>query len=202
MLADKGYTEAYIDALKLEIDNARGEKAKAEGQGYLACAYLFMGQLSKSAETFETINSEKIGNMQGEILFANMELCYFLMGKNQKADEIYKTYNEQILAGKGVTMKRSLAIHEYVQERYENAVTVLVKISSESDPRDTLFIDICLIKTFIKLDMFDRAYQFSSTLDRYNNKGELTEEVQKIRKKIFDNLSTQKKQNNIKKRKK
>jgi regulator of sirC expression with transglutaminase-like and TPR domain len=70
------------------------------------------------------------------------------------------------------------------------------------DPRNNLYLDICLIKSMLRLDMYERAAEFSGNLDSYKDKGELGEEVLKLKKKIFSGLSAEQKVRIIKQNRK
>ena len=199
ILAEQGYSDEYVEELKKGIAAAKGTKA-AEGICNLTNAYIFRGELSEAVKAFENIEMKRLKLYIAGILAGNMMLCLFILNKFKEADELFEKYNDMILRDNSVVMKRSLAIHEHIRKRYENSVTILIKIIDEADPRDTMFVDICLIKSFLRLDMYERAFEFSKGLDRYNNKNELTDEVAKIRKKIFDNLSAENKVKMIKKR--
>ncbi|MBR4223784.1 MAG: hypothetical protein IKR73_03135, partial [Oscillospiraceae bacterium] len=82
-----------------------------------------------------------------------------------------------------VYMRRSVGIMEHISERYENAVTVFVKLIPEPDPRDTLMADICLARSMLRLDMYARVRELSNGFGRYKGKAELSRLTEKIAKK-------------------
>ncbi|MGN1090443.1 MAG: hypothetical protein ACI4Q6_08585, partial [Huintestinicola sp.] len=108
-----------------------------------------------------------------------------LMGKNERAAKLYEEHNRIALAENTLVMRRSIGINEFVNKRFENAVTVFLKLLSEPDPRVTLMADICLVKAMLALDMNDRAREIADMgFGRYTAMGDITAEVNKLRLKI------------------
>ena len=60
-------------------------------------------------------------------------------------------------------------------------------------------IDLCIVKTVLKLDMFSRANELSANFGEYKGRNELEAEAQKLKKKIFDGLSPKEKVKAVKK---
>lgn len=189
VLAEEGYTDKYLDALRQELMSAKKPKAIAEGKSYLANAYLFKGELEKAYQTFAKTELKNLNRVIAPILLNNMIFCLFVQDKFKQANELFMEHNSLILHEHTALMRRSLAIHEHISKRYENAVTILIKMSDVPDPRNNLYIDICLIKSMLRLDMFERAAELSGSLDSYKDKAELWEEVSKLKKKIFSGIS-------------
>jgi len=202
VLADEGYTDKYLSVLKNELAAAKGSKPLAEGKSYLANAYLFRGELAKAYETFQTADLKKLNDIIAAILINNMIFCLFVQDKLKQADELFMEHNSIVLHEHTALMRRSLAIHEHINKRYENAVTILIKMNDVPDPRNNLYLDICLIKSMLRLDMYERAAEFSGNLDSYKDKGELWEEVLKLKKEIFSGLSAEQKVRIIKQNRK
>lgn len=103
-----------------------------------------------------------------------------------------------MLKDKSDGMKRTLALHECMNGRYENAVTVLAKLM-ESECR---FLDLCIVKTVLKLDMYERAMELSADFGKYDGREELEFEAKKLKKKIFDGISPKNKVKMVKKKRK
>jgi tetratricopeptide (TPR) repeat protein len=199
VLADEGYTDKYLSILKNELAAVKSPKPLAEGKSHLANAYLFRGELAKAYETFKETDLKKLNDIIAAILINNMIFCLFVQDKFKQADELFMEYNRIVLHEHTALMRRSLAIHEHINKRYENSVTILIKMNDVPDPRNNLYLDICLIKSMLRLDMYERAAEFSGNLDSYKDKGELWEEVLQLKKKIFSGISSEQKVKMIKK---
>lgn len=130
-----------------------------------------------------------VGNLVSNMVFAD-----FVRDNFKRAEELYKIYNASILGEHSDASKRSLAIHEHIKGRYENSVEILVNMM-DSECR---FLDICMVKSMLRLDMFEQAADFSAYFSRYSSCGELAEEVKKLRKKIIGGLPPKKKAEYIK----
>lgn len=181
-LAEHGYDDEYVQRLTAEIGTAKNSKQKAEGQGLLAQAYLYRGQLSQALEEFEKTPVDSLPKPMDSVLVNNYILCLFLLDKPQRIREIYEIYNKQALCENTLVMRRTIGIKEYIDKRYENAVTVFLKLLSEPDPRVTLMADICLVQTMLKLDMYDRAREIAELgFGRYNAMGDITAYVNKLK---------------------
>ncbi|MGN0600556.1 MAG: hypothetical protein ACI4JK_11760 [Oscillospiraceae bacterium] len=193
VLADHGFTDEYIEALKKDIEPLKKPKDIAKGQSYLINALIITGRLEDGCSLYRKYSEEgvfdKLDRMLYPNLLHNVIFAYFIRNKFKEADTIYKEKNEVVLHDTSDTMKRSLAIHECINGRYENAVTVLAKLL-DSECR---FIDLCIVKTVLKLDMFSRAEELSANFSVYKGKNELEAEAQKLKKKIFEGLSPKEK---------
>lgn len=199
VLADNGFTDEYIEALKKDIEPLKKPKDIAKGQSYLINALIITGRLDEGCSLYKKFSEEKLFDKLDKLLYPNLlhnvMFAYFIRNKYKEADNIYKEKNDVVLHDTSDTMKRSLAIHECMNGRYENAVTVLAKLL-DSDCR---FVDLCIVKTVLKLDMFSRAEELSANFGQYKGKNELEAEAQKLKKKIFDGLSPKEKVKAVKK---
>ncbi len=199
VLADNGFTDVYIEALKKDIEPLKKPKDIAKGQSYLINALIIAGRLEEGCSLYKKYSEENLFDKLDKTLYPNLLhnviFAYFIRNKYKEAETIYKEKNEFVLKDTSDTMKRSLALHECMNERYENAVTVLAKLL-DSDCR---FVDLCIVKTVLKLDMFSRANELSANFDEYKGRNELEAEAQKLKKKIFDGLSPKEKVKAVKK---
>jgi len=200
-LAEHGYNDTYLEMLLSERETAKKKSELAEGQALYAQALMFMGRLKAAANEYENTDIDSLARHLNSVFVNNYILCMFLLNKGSKAHEIYEKYNAVALAENTLVMRRSVGINEYACRRYENAVTVFVKLLSEPDPRTTLMADICLVRAMLALDMTDRAREIAGmSFDRYSGMGDITAEVNKLRLKI--NSSKPKKSGEKKKKKK
>lgn len=199
VLADNGFTDVYIEALKKDIEPLKKPKDIAKGQSYLINALIIAGRLEEGCSLYKKYSEENLFDKLDKTLYPNLLhnviFAYFIRNKYKEAETIYKEKNEFVLKDTSDTMKRSLALHECMNGRYENAVTVLAKLL-DSDCR---FVDLCIVKTVLKLDMFSRANELSANFDEYKGRNELEAEAQKLKKKIFDGLSPKEKVKAVKK---
>lgn len=199
VLADNGFTDVYIEALKKDIEPLKKPKDIAKGQSYLINALIIAGRLEEGCSLYKKYSEENLFDKLDKTLYPNLLhnviFAYFIRNKYKEAETIYKEKNEFVLKDTSDTMKRSLALHECMNERYENAVTVLAKLL-DSDCR---FVDLCIAKTVLKLDMFSRANELSANFGEYKGRNELEAEAQKLKKKIFDGLSPKEKVKAVKK---
>lgn len=200
ILAEEGFSDGYIEALRADTEPLKKKSHIAEGQSLLINALIIRGKLTEAYDVFRRCEEEKTLERLDKSLYPNLlhNLIFslFIRDKFKEADRIYKEYNHIVLADSSNTMKRSLAIHECINGRYENAVTVLAKLLDSG----CRFLDLCIVKTVLKLDMFDRAAELSADFDSYKDRYELAAEAQKLKKKIFDGLSPKKKVKMVKKR--
>ena len=199
VLADNGFTDVYIEALKKDIEPLKKPKDIAKGQSYLINALIIAGRLEEGCSLYKKYSEENLFDKLDKALYPNLLhnviFAYFIRNKYKEAETIYKEKNEFVLKDTSDTMKRSLALHECMNGRYENAVTVLAKLL-DSDCR---FVDLCIVKTVLKLDMFSRANELSANFSEYKGRNELEAEAQKLKKKIFDGLSPKEKVRAVKK---
>lgn len=199
VLADNGFTDVYIEALRKDIEPLKKPKDIAKGQSYLINALIIAGRLEEGCSLYKKYSEENLFDKLDKALYPNLLhnviFAYFIRNKYKEAETIYKEKNEFVLKDTSDTMKRSLALHECMNGRYENAVTVLAKLL-DSDCR---FVDLCIVKTVLKLDMFSRANELSANFGEYKGRNELEAEAQKLKKKIFDGLSPKEKVRAVKK---
>ncbi|MDE6763932.1 MAG: hypothetical protein K2J73_09660 [Oscillospiraceae bacterium] len=194
ILSEKGFTAEYAQSLRDELAEAERKQDIAKGKSFLANALLILGNISEAYQTFEDINMKYlephlIGNLVSNMVFAD-----FVRNKFKRAEELYQAYNAAILGEHSDASKRSLAIHEHIKGRYENSVEILVNMMGS----ECRFLDICMVKSMLRLDMFEQAADFSAYFSRYSSCGELGEEVKILKNKIIGGLSPQKKAEYIK----
>ena len=187
VLAAEGFTDNYIDVLKEELKTAEHPQDIARGKSFLANALLIRGRLTEAFEAFQEINLKKLErHLQGNLV-SNMIFCKFVQNKFKEAEELYQTYNAMVLGERTEAMKRSLAIHEHIQGRYEVAVEIIAKMGDSS----CRFIDICMVKSLLRLDMFSQAEDYSLKFGEYKNCNELSVEVGKLKKKIQAKINSE-----------
>ena len=184
ILAAEGFTDNYISLLAASVEKAEHPQDIARGKSYLANALLIRGRLKEAYAACEETNLKKLEKHLLGNLISNMIFCKFVQNDFKTAEELYQTYNVYVLGEHSEAMKRSLAIHEHISGRYENSVEIIVKMG-DSPCR---FIDICIVKSLLKLDMYDRAEEFSQKFGAYKDCNELSAEVAKLKKKIRENL--------------
>lgn len=194
ILSEKGFSEEYAESLRTELAAAEREQDIAKGKSFLANALLILGNITEAYQTFEDTNLKKlephlVGNLVSNMIFAD-----FVRDRFKSAEELYQTHNAAILGEHSDASKRSLAIHEHIKGRYETAVEILVNMM-DSECR---FLDICMVKSMLRLDMFEQAADFSAYFNRYMNCGELSEEIKKLRSKIIGGLPPKRKADYIK----
>ena len=189
ILAKQGFSEEYADMLKTEIGTAERPKDIAKGKSFLANALLILGRLKEAFSVFEEIDMKRLEwHLRGNLV-SNMIFCKFVQDEFKAAEQLYKDYNDVVLGEPSDTMKRSLAIHEHINGRYEVSVEIYVNMM-ESECR---FLDICMVKSLLRLDMFEQAKDFTAGFERYDGCGELTAEVRKLKNKVADGLPKKKK---------
>ncbi|MBQ5332391.1 MAG: hypothetical protein J6K92_03910 [Oscillospiraceae bacterium] len=181
-LAEHGYNDEYLKMLAAECESAGSQKEKEEGKALTAQALLFMGRLRDALAAFEQTDITKLTKPVAHVFANNYILCLFLLEKPQRIREVYEEQNKHILSGNSLVMRRTIGIKEYIAKRYENAVTVFIKLLSEPDPRCTLMADICIVRTMLKLDMKERAAEIAELgFGRYIGMGDITAEVNRLR---------------------
>lgn len=195
ILSEKGFTAEYADSLKDELSEAEREQDIAKGKSFLANALLILGNLSEAYAVFEEISMKKLEPYLQGNLVSNMIFLRFMQNDFKSAEELYRTYNAAVLGEHSDASKRSLAIHEHINGRYEVAVEIFAKMMTS----ECRFLDICMVKSLLRLDMYERAAEFSSCFGRYADCGELGAEVKKLRRKIIDGLPPEVKAEYIKK---
>ena len=181
-LAEHGYDDEYMRLLGAECKSAGSQKEQAEGMALTAQGLLFRGQLRDALKAFEETDISKLNRSVGHVFVNNYIFCLFLLNKPERIRTIYEEQNKLALSEGSLFMRRTIGIKEYIEKRYENAVTVFVKLLSEPDPRCTLMADICIVRTMLKLDMKDRAAEIAELgFGRYSGKGDITAEVNRLR---------------------
>lgn len=181
-LAEHGYDDEYMRLLRAECESAGSQKEQAEGMALTAQGLLFRGQLRDALKAFEETDISKLNRSVGHVFVNNYIFCLFLLNKPERIRTIYEEQNKLALSEGSLFMRRTIGIKEYIEKRYENAVTVFVKLLSEPDPRCTLMADICIVRTMLKLDMKDRAAEIAELgFGRYSGKGDITAEVNRLR---------------------
>lgn len=195
ILGKDGFTDEYAEMLKTELAEAERKQDIAKGKSFLANALLIRGKLTEAFAVFEEINMKHLEPHLHGNLVSNMIFCKFVQNDFKNAEKLYQDYNSAVLREHSDASKRSLAIHEHISGHYEVAIEIYAKML-DSECR---FLDICMVKSMLRLDMYERAADFSAYFDRYNNCGELTEEIKKLKKKIFDGLPPKQKAKYIKK---
>lgn len=184
ILGEEGFTENYTNSLKTELAEAERPKDIARGKSFLANGLLILGRLTEAYAVFEEIDMNKLERHLRGNLVGNMIFCKFAADDFSAAEELYQQYNAEVLGDRGEVMKRSLAIHQHIKGRYEVAVEILVKML-EGECR---FLDICIVKAMLRLEMYERAKDFAVGFERYKGCGELGEETEKLYKKILKGL--------------
>lgn len=180
ILAEKGFTREYADSLRNELAEAERPRDAAKGKSFLANALLILGDLSEAYAVFEDIDMKKLEPHLVGNLVSNMIFLKFAQDDFTAAEELYQTYNAAVLGEHSEASKRSLAIHEHIKGRYETSVEILAKML-ESECR---FLDICMVKSMLRLDMYERAADFKVLLRRYEGCGELGRQVDKLMRKM------------------
>lgn len=184
-LAEHGYNDEYMKMLADEHEKAKKISDKCEGQALIAQAYMFRGELKKALEEFDKTEIARLPKQLASVFVNNYIMCLFLLGRDSRIREIYLQYNKIALAENTLVMRRTIGIKEYIDKRYENAVTVFLKLLNEPDPRVTLMADICLVRAMLALDMNERANEIAELgFSRYNGRGDITAEVNRLKMKI------------------
>lgn len=184
-LAEHGYDDTYIDMLNKERETASGDAKNAQGKALYAQALLFRGQLRAALPEFEGTDVSKLPREMKSVFANNYILCLFLLEKPRQIRQVYTDLNKEALSENSLVMRRTIGIREHIEKRYENAVTVFVKLLSQPDPRVTLMADICIVKSMLALDMRDRAAEIAQLgFSRYNGRREITTIVNKLNMRI------------------
>lgn len=189
VLAKEGFTEKYAETLKSELAEAERPQDIAKGKSFLANALLILGKLTEAYSVFEEIDIKKLEPYLRGNLVSNMIFCKFVQDDFASAEELYKKYNSEVLGESSEAMKRSLGIHQHIQGRYEIAVEIFIKMIDGN----CRFLDICMVKTLLRLNMYERAREFTAGFDRYKDCGELGKAAEKLQKKISAGLNLPKK---------
>ena len=195
ILGESGFTQEYTEMLRTELAEAERPQDIAKGKSFLVNALIIQGDLTEAYQIFEEINLKKLAsNLHGNLI-SNVIFSLFVQNKFKDADELYKKYNVAVLGEHSDASKRSLAIHQHINGNYEVAIEILLNMM-ESECR---FLDICMVKAMLRLDMYERAADFTRFFERYENCNELTKEIHKLKNKVFDGLPSKLKAQYIKK---
>lgn len=194
ILASEGYTDKYIEALKSDIEKA-DPKDKPEGNAHLACTKLFRGELTEAKQIFSELDFMKLPDYLVQTMLANYILCLFLLNNFRELRETYVEYNRALLSEPTLLMRRSLGIYEFTSGNYDAATTIFLKLEKDNadDSRGTMMADVCLARTFMKLEMYEQAMKYSRNFGRYEDKDELGKQVKKLSKQIFEKLTPEQK---------
>lgn len=196
ILGESGFTREYTEMLRTELAEAERPQDIAKGKSFLVNALIIQGDLTEAYQIFEEINLKKLAsNLHGNLI-SNVIFSLFVQNKFKDADELYKKYNAAVLGEHSDASKRSLAIHQHINGNYEVAIEILLNMM-ESECR---FLDICMVKAMLRLDMYERAADFTKFFERYENCNELTKEIHKLKNKVFDGLPPKLKAQYIKKK--
>lgn len=196
ILGESGFTREYTEMLRTELAEAERPQDIAKGKSFLVNALIIQGDLTEAYQIFEEINLKKLAsNLHGNLI-SNVIFSLFVQNKFKDADELYKKYNVAVLGEHSDASKRSLAIHQHINGNYEVAIEILLNMM-ESECR---FLDICMVKAMLRLDMYERAADFTKFFERYENCNELTKEIHKLKNKVFDGLPPKLKAQYIKKK--
>lgn len=181
LLAAEGYSDGYMIKLEEERFACTRKKDIVQGDALIAQAKLFRGELNGALELFEQIDISLLPKEMRCVYSSNYLMCVFILGKTNRVKELYVSLNEWLLSENIPQMRRSVGINEYAEKRYENAVTVFVKLISVPDPRATLFNDYCLVKAMVALDMYDEAVKIAQeSFSRYKGRGEFYTKVKEL----------------------
>lgn len=196
ILGESGFTREYTEMLRTELAEAERPQDIAKGKSFLVNALIIQGDLTEAYQIFEEINLKKLAsNLHGNLI-SNVIFSLFVQNKFKDADELYIKYNAAVLGEHSDASKRSLAIHQHINGNYEVAIEILLNMM-ESECR---FLDICMVKAMLRLDMYERAADFTRFFERYENCNELTKEIHKLKNKVFDGLPPKLKAQYIKKK--
>lgn len=207
ILVREGYSDSYMAALDNVLQNVSKASDIAEGYCYKACAHLFRGELDSAYDRFAEINKRSLPVIISQSYAANYLLCLFLLNKFREADELYESCNNILLEDNNLLMRRSVGIHQFIRGNFDASLTVFIKAGKEAgrlqdSSASMLMLDICIVRTLVKLDMYPQAADYCSAFSRYDNLDKLGDIVRKLKKNVFDNVSNEKKVKMIKGRKK
>lgn len=164
ILSKEGFSVHYTDVLRDEIAHTHSAKLIARGNNYLMTALIILGKLKEADEIFSVTNIKKLNTEMKCNFLNNYIVSKFLRDEFDECNRLYTEQNEYVLAVNISSMRRTVGIHEYIAERFDNAVTVFLKLDN-----DVRFRDLCLVKTFIALDMKKEARMFMKNFPKYEN---------------------------------
>ncbi len=176
VLQKEGYSDNYMEKMRKEISKAEKHMKLRNAAGFsamLGFAMFFRGELSEAYDQLKSINFNMLRKPVRANYVNNLICICFFLGKYDEAMSLFDEHQKVIFSDTGALMKRTLGIREYIRERYENAVTIFIKLMESESKSDSLFSDICLIKTMMELDMYESSRPFLKFLEGYKGKGEL-----------------------------
>lgn len=190
-LQKEGYTDEYMEGMKAEIAKAERHMRLRDAEGYKAMhgfALLFRGELDEAYERLKSIKMPLLRKpMRSKYINNLIAVCFFLEKYDEVAD-LYSEHEKLIISDPGALMKRSLGMREYAKGRYENAVTIFIKLMELESKSDTLFSDLCLMKAMMQLDMYESSRPFLKFLERYKGLHQLNEIASEVQRKALAGL--------------
>ncbi|MCI5752459.1 MAG: hypothetical protein MR038_08285 [Oscillospiraceae bacterium] len=200
ILTEQGYSDEYISALKAAMEKAKTPADIAEGQNMLGTALLFRGELDEAYDTFSQTDDEKISKLLKQSFAANYLLCLFLLNKFREAEELFVRLNKELLDENTLLMRRSMGIHQFIAGNYDAALTIFLKAYKESNrlehsdsSRNSSILGFCLIRTLLKLDMYEGAADYLSALSPIADKGQLGVLCGKMKRTVADRTANKNK---------
>lgn len=193
ILQKEGYSQNYINSLQKALQKAGELDEINEGTSFLASAYLFTGDLYKAADTFSQVNIDYVPEAIRCAHISNYLLTLFLQNRYPKCEEIFLEYNRYALSDSGLFMRRSMGIHQFATQNYDAAATIFLKALKLADKnKKTYMLDICLVKTLNKLEMYSDAMKYTTNFHIYGGMGRITTIANSLRKTAKENSSKKK----------
>lgn len=200
ILAAQGYSDEYISALKAAMEKAKTPAEISEGQSMLGTALLFRGELDGAYEVFSQVDDEKLPKLLKQSFAANYLLVLFLLNKFREADELFVRLNKELLDEHTILMRRSMGIHQFIAGNYDAALTIFLKaykdskkIEQSDSSRNSSILGFCLIRTLLKLDMYEGAADYLPALSPISDKGQLGVLCGKMKKTVADKVANKNK---------
>lgn len=200
ILAAQGYSDEYLSALKAAMENAKTPVEIAEGQNMLGTALLFRGELDEAYNVFSQTDDEKLPKLIKQSFAANYQLCLFLLNKFREAEELFVRLNRELLGENNLLMRRSMGIHQFIAGNYDAALTIFLKAYKDSrrleqndNARNSSLLGFCLVRTLLKLDMYEGAADYLSALSPISDKGQLGVLCGKMKRTVADKTANKNK---------
>ena len=200
ILTEHGYSDEYLAALKAAMEKAKTPAEIAEGQNMLGTALLFRGELDEAYNTFSQTDDEKIQKLLKQSFAANYLLCLFLLNKFREAEELFVRLNKELLDENTLLMRRSMGIHQFIAGNYDAALTIFLKAYKESKrlehsdgSRNSSMLCFCLVRTLLKLDMYEGAADYLPALSPISDKGQLGVLCGKMKRTVADKVANKNK---------
>ncbi|MGN1417222.1 MAG: hypothetical protein ACI4XF_10275 [Oscillospiraceae bacterium] len=200
ILSEQGYSDEYLSALKAAMEKAKTPAEIAEGQNMLGTALLFRGELDEAYDTFSQTDDEKISKLLKQSFAANYLLCMFLLNKFREADELFVRLNKELLDENNLLMRRSMGIHQFIAGNYDAALTIFLKaykdskkIEQSDSSRNSSMLGFCLVRTLLKLDMYEGAADYLPALSPISDKGQLGVLCGKMKRTVADKTANKNK---------